>query len=166
MTPSECAELLALAAAFDNRSIGEENARAWAAALEPTVTLGDARQIVVDHYASTRDWIMPADVNTASARLRRARLERADVVDPPDGLETPSFLAWRRAYQRAIGDGLAAGEADAVACAAVGVARARQVSAARPVLALVATAVEGMQVPPDEKSRPRKRAGQPRRNTR
>ncbi|WP_327047270.1 hypothetical protein OG320_05095 [Microbispora sp. NBC_01189] len=82
MNPSEAAVLLGIAAAFDRRTVGEVDARAWAEALAD-VALDDARAAVVEHYRESARWLMPADVRTRVKAMRRARLEREVLPAPP-----------------------------------------------------------------------------------
>jgi hypothetical protein len=72
MTPSETAELLALCAAFDSRTIGEADVYAWQSVLE-TVDLETAKDAVRAWYAQHRERIMPADVNIHAKAVRDAR---------------------------------------------------------------------------------------------
>lgn len=144
MTPAQAATVLALAAAFDNRTVGEANAIAWSEALDERVALDDAKQIVVDHYARTREWIMPSDINTASAALRRDRLSRMRTPEPPADLSVTDELVWQRVYRAAIGDGFEHDEADARACAELGIVRPEQITSTRPVLALVEQTAKAM----------------------
>lgn len=140
MTPSQASELLGYAAAFDNRTTSEIAARAWAEALDQRVTFDDARTVVIEHYSRTREWIMPSDINTATGRLRKERLERMRTPEPPDTLDPddiPANLAWTRAYRAAIGDGHDEDRADRIACATVGVTRPAEITSARPVAQLV-----------------------------
>jgi hypothetical protein len=77
MTPSETAELLALCAAFDSRTIGEADVYAWQLALDETLTLDRAKDAVAAHYAHQTRRVMPADVNShywsEQARLAEER---------------------------------------------------------------------------------------------
>lgn len=150
MTPADAAELLALAAAFDNRSTSEVAARAWAEALNPNVTLVDGKRIVVEHYARTRDWIMPADINAASRTMRLSRLDRMQTPEPPSSLDAddvPAQLAWQRAYRGAIGDGHDEDAADRIANATVNVIRPIAAISERPVLALVEQVARTSHIP-------------------
>lgn len=103
-------------------------------AINDTISLDEARRIIVAHYASTREWIMPADVNTASRMIRRARLGVMQTPQPPSGLTVAQELDWQRAFRRAVGDGLTDAEADEVACDALGVVRPLEVATERPAL--------------------------------
>lgn len=62
--------------AFDNRTITEEMTLLWHELLEP-YTLQDCIRAVKDHYAESRDWLMPADV---ISRVKQIRAERAGAV--------------------------------------------------------------------------------------
>ncbi|WP_326797472.1 hypothetical protein OG946_20295 [Streptomyces sp. NBC_01808] len=106
MTPADAAELLTLAAAFDRRTVGEADARAWAAALHWMPLDQDARAAVARHYAESERWITPAHVRQQRARIRAERVERANVVDDGRPDETPEqYLARRRALLDAVADG-------------------------------------------------------------
>ncbi|MFE0762596.1 zinc finger domain-containing protein [Streptomyces smyrnaeus] len=106
MTPADAAELLTLAAAFDRRTVGEADARAWAAALHAMPLDQDARDAVGRHYAETDRWLTPAHVRAQRAKIRAERVERANVVDDGHPDETPAqYLARRRALTRAVADG-------------------------------------------------------------
>ncbi|MFJ5532386.1 hypothetical protein [Streptomyces sp. NPDC093261] len=94
MEPSQAARLLTLCASFDRRTIGEADARAWALALAD-VAYDDAREAVVRHYATKREWIMPADVRSGVKAIRAERLEHFAYDPDPD--ESPrQYLARRR----------------------------------------------------------------------
>ncbi|WP_329148772.1 hypothetical protein OIU91_21225 [Streptomyces sp. NBC_01456] len=106
MTPADAAELLTLAAAFDRRTVGEADARAWAAALNAMPLDDDARAAVARHYAETDRWITPAHVRQQRAKIRAERIERANVFDDGRPDETPAqYLARRRALTAAVADG-------------------------------------------------------------
>lgn len=96
--PSDVATLLAFAAAFDRRTLGEADVLAWHTVLAD-VDLDDARQAVSAHYADTRDWIMPADIRQ---RVRTARSSAAADFQGPglaaeipdaDPDDVPAYLA-------------------------------------------------------------------------
>lgn len=147
MTPSEISDLLAYAAAFDNRSASEIAARAWAEALDPRVSFDDGRALVVEHYSRTRDWIMPSDINTGSSRMRKARLDVMRTPEPPDTIDPDDVqagLSWQRAYRAAIGDGHDEQRADEIACATLGVRRPEVITAVRPVAQLVEQAARAL----------------------
>lgn len=111
--------ILMKCSAYDNRKPDPATIAAWAEALDPDITLDDGLRIVRDHYAESRDWIMPADINRRSRDIRRQRV--ANVLENrlpiPDGLgdEPHLEIAWRKAFTRAIGDGLDLDTASAAA---------------------------------------------------
>lgn len=117
MNVQEAGIVLAKCAAFDNRQPSQAAASAWAEALDPNLTLADALRIVRDHYANSREWIMPADINRRSREIRRQRiatvLENRVIV--PEGLGDEPLLEaeWRKRMIRAVGDGLTLDEAKA-----------------------------------------------------
>jgi len=86
MKSSEVAKLLAMASAFDNRSVGEANVSAWAAALAPDMPFPDAAEAVRQHFATTSDYLMPVHVNAYVRQLRRLRVSACQTVPeiPPD----------------------------------------------------------------------------------
>lgn len=90
MTPAQAAELLAIAATFDRRTVGDFEARAWAKALTG-LRPADCAEAIQQHYTDSPEWLMPAHVRTLVKRIRAERvravpstaLEPAD-VDPND----------------------------------------------------------------------------------
>lgn len=77
MTPADAARLLAVAAIYDRRTIGETEARAWAADLDD-VDLDQAVAAVREHYTASPDvWLRPGHVRAVVRRHRRHRLERS-----------------------------------------------------------------------------------------
>jgi hypothetical protein len=70
MKPSEVAELLTFAAAFDRRTVGAADVAAWTTVLGD-IGLDPARHAVSAHYAETRDWIMPSDIRQRVLASRR-----------------------------------------------------------------------------------------------
>jgi hypothetical protein len=108
MTPADAARILAVAAAFDRRTVGELDAHAWADALHdlnPTDCLEAARA----HYRHTTDWLMPAHIRTYVENVRRARIRSVPTheLDPDDAdpNDLPAYLAARRRRIQAIADG-------------------------------------------------------------
>lgn len=87
MTPAQTAALLAMCAAYDQRTIGQADVAAWHAALDG-IHPDDARAAVVAHYRRSRERIMPADVVAAARRARADRLaagpEPVPDADPSD----------------------------------------------------------------------------------
>lgn len=107
MNLTETAALLALAAAYDNRTVTDDAVHAWRDLLAD-LPPADARDAVLAHYRRCRDWLMPADVVAHVRRLRRDRLAAAGSIeahvtaDPADPAAYRADLARVRA---AIADG-------------------------------------------------------------
>ena len=104
MTPSQAAELLAFAAAFDRRTVGKADALAWHTVLAD-IDHDDARRAVAAHYATETRWIMPADIRQA---VRAAHDEGARDIQGPgqpaqvpdaDPDDVPAYLAAVRAQR-------------------------------------------------------------------
>lgn len=73
MDEFEIRALLSAAMAYDNRKGGESAVAGWAeAANRGRWTFGEALNAIHDHYAESRDFIMPGDV-TQRIRARRRR---------------------------------------------------------------------------------------------
>lgn len=79
MTPAEVSALLVAVRAVDDR-IADDDARvaAWAAILDPRVTIDHAKDAVIQHYRRETRVIMPADVNTHAKTLRQREHEETD----------------------------------------------------------------------------------------
>ncbi|RSS59553.1 hypothetical protein [Streptomyces sp. WAC01280] len=106
MTPADAADLLTLAAAFDRRTVGEADARAWAAALHSIPLDDDARAAVARHYGETDKWLTPAHVRQQRARIRAERVNTATVVyDGIPGETGAESIARRRRILESIADG-------------------------------------------------------------
>lgn len=91
-------EVLAVAQSFDRRTVGDFDAASWVRAIGE-LNLDDAKQAVIDHYATSTDWLMPGHVRAGVNRIRANRLDRSiDAVpdaDPDDPI----------AYQQALREG-------------------------------------------------------------
>lgn len=130
------AKVLAKASTFDNRkahgTTDTERAEAqrltittWAEALDADVTEADALRAVTQHYAQTRDWMMPADINRLCRAMRHDRVLQEEQRSGhliPDGLgDTPLLEArWRKEAIRAIGMGATRQQAGAHAWQRIG----------------------------------------------
>jgi hypothetical protein len=105
MNRADTAELLALCAAFDRRTVGKADVVAWQKLLAH-YAYEDAEAAVNEHYSSEHRWIMPADVIRIVRRIRAQRITDAVLVydGNPDesGLDSARSL---RQLQRAAGDG-------------------------------------------------------------
>jgi hypothetical protein len=105
---AEAADVLAMAAAFDSRTVGKADILAWHAVighLEPS----EARDAVVAHYSETRDRIMPVDVLTRVTKLRALRIAHAgpEAVPDADPDDVPAYQAALREGRFRVAAGLA-----------------------------------------------------------
>lgn len=114
MTPAQAAALLTRAAAFDNRTIGETDAEAWAAALHDMPFDTDTLNAVARYYSAPtqpnetgRRWIEPHHVRTWRRRIRDERLgDTIPAYEPIRPDETGAqYVTRRRAQLTAIADG-------------------------------------------------------------
>lgn len=110
MNPTEAAELLGHAAAFDNRNPSAAAAVAWAAALEDMPLDADAKAAVALYYRTPpqnpndRLWILPHHIRTLRSKIRADRLENFQYEPLPD--ETvPEYLARYQGQVQAIASG-------------------------------------------------------------
>jgi hypothetical protein len=106
VTTDEVIDLLTLIASCDRRTVGKADVAAW------TLTVGDlrfadAQEAVVSHYASSREWIMPADIRRRVKAIRSDRISRAVIPAPPAGLadDPGAYRAAMAALERRAGDG-------------------------------------------------------------
>ncbi|MEU9323252.1 hypothetical protein AB0D91_05470 [Streptomyces canus] len=110
MNPTEAAELLGHAAAFDNRTPSAAAAVAWAAALEDVPLDADAKAAVAMYYRTPpqnpndRLWILPHHIRTLRTKIRSARLENFQ-YEPVDGETVPEYLVRLRGQTQAIASG-------------------------------------------------------------
>lgn len=72
MTPGDVARVLAKAAAFDQRTIGEADVAAWHEAVGD-LDAADALAAVTRHYRQSRDRLWPADLRRHVEELDRER---------------------------------------------------------------------------------------------
>jgi len=96
--------LLGIASTFDNRKPDETAAQAWALALDG-YRFEDCREVIVEHYRRSREWLMPVDVITAVKRLREKRLTAVVEPTPPPELGPIMANLWLRERRREIADG-------------------------------------------------------------
>lgn len=98
----DVAKLLALAAAYDQRTVGAADIDAWhqvatAARWRPT----DAARAVIEHYTTETDRVMPAHI---SRRIRERREQYAATYrhrPAPSGLhDVADEVAWEREQLR------------------------------------------------------------------
>lgn len=76
MNLTEAAVVLAKAAAFDRRTVGDADILAWHDALSD-VAAGDCLAAVTEHYRGSTEWLMPAHVRRIANDLNRARRQQA-----------------------------------------------------------------------------------------
>ena len=104
MKPTEAAALLTIAASFDNRKPDADQAKAWAMALDG-LGFEDCRDVVVEHYRKSREWLMPADVFAGVRRIRYERIERFGYITPPPELDFAEEQAYTQAIRTRVADG-------------------------------------------------------------
>jgi hypothetical protein len=104
--------LLGHIAAFDRRTIGEVDARAWAAALNDIPLDPDTLDAVARFFGTapkdgeSQRWIQPHHVRTIRAGIRADRIAAAHLLHEAAPDETPAqFIAHRRQQLAAAGDG-------------------------------------------------------------
>ncbi len=120
MNPTEAAELLGHAAAFDNRKPSIAAATAWASALHDVPLDADAKAAVAAYYTTpprdpeTRLWILPHHVRTLRTKIRNARLENFQ-YEPLPNETTSEYLARYRGQVAAIASGRAPAPAQRLA---------------------------------------------------
>jgi len=106
VTLDEAVDLLTVAAAFDQRTVGEGDAMAWHSVVGD-LPFADAKQAVLIYYAEHRERIMPADVRQRVTEARKQRILDAGIPAPPPELidDPPAYRAALRAAAVALGDG-------------------------------------------------------------
>lgn len=111
MNRSEAQQLLARAAAFDNRMPSKAAAEGWAAALHDIPLDDDALAAVTIYYTrpgplDARRWIMPFHVRQIRAEARAPRIARANLQYAGNPDESPiEGIRNLRALTTAAGDG-------------------------------------------------------------
>lgn len=83
MKESEAARLLALAAAFDQRTVGPEDIGAWALALGDFKS-SECAEAIRAHYTDSSDRIMPAHITRQVQQQRRAAASGHTRPAPPE----------------------------------------------------------------------------------
>lgn len=81
MTPEDVIDVLAKAAAFDQRTVGQADILAWHEILQK-LDRDDALAAVTRHYAESRERIMPADVIRHARSFREDRRGREKATEP------------------------------------------------------------------------------------
>lgn len=103
ITRNEVVKILALAAAYDHRAVGEADVDAWLIiATESAWTYPLARRCVIEYnkHDGDRPRIRPAHINdsiTATRDTIRRQAFRTDLVPPRELADDPAAeIAWRR----------------------------------------------------------------------
>jgi hypothetical protein len=97
---SEVTKLLGLAAAYDQRTVGEADVEAWSAAGEVgRWSFAAARRAIVEHYArdADRPRITPAAVSDRIRTLRGQAAESFEAPVIPPELNGADYPRWYRA---------------------------------------------------------------------
>jgi hypothetical protein len=111
MNPTEAAQLLAHAAAFDNRKPSAAASKAWAAALHDVPLDEDALTAVARYYgvddpqATGQRWIQPHHVRAHRKAIRRERIDAAPIPAPAGVVGEAGYRQALRGIIRRIGDG-------------------------------------------------------------
>lgn len=97
MNPSDTAAALARAAAFDRRTVGEVEARAWAEAMPADYTLPEVIAAIVAHYTASTDFLMPAHVvkivkADRAAKRQAITASNYNAVPDADPDDVPAYL--------------------------------------------------------------------------
>jgi hypothetical protein len=74
MNLGEAAAVLAKAAGYDNRTVGDANVMAWHEALGD-LDLADALQAIAIHHRTSTDYLMPVHIRRLVADIRRERYQ-------------------------------------------------------------------------------------------
>lgn len=99
MEPVAIGDVLAVAAAFDNRTVGDADCIAWYRAIGH-LNQQEVEEAIIAHYMETTDRIMPAHVLGRVGKIRALRLAHAGPEAVPDA--DPDDIP---AYQAALREG-------------------------------------------------------------
>ena len=94
MTKTEIAQLLTLAASYDNRKLGPEHVEAWALLLAD-LDYEDAVEALKNHYRTSDKWMMPAHVVQGVKALeadRERRRSRIPAIAPTKPAQDPALV--------------------------------------------------------------------------
>lgn len=83
MEPEAIGDVLAVAAAFDNRTVGDADCIAWYRAIGH-LDRAEVEEAIIAHYTETTDRIMPAHVLGRVGKIRALRLAHAGPEAVPD----------------------------------------------------------------------------------
>lgn len=107
MTPQEVAAVLTAIAAIDDRIDPDQMRIAmWCEVLYGDMTFEFARQTVINHYAQSRNVIMPADLNSPW-KIERAKINQRerDAIEKSDTIKLGEMPIDFQAKLRAIATG-------------------------------------------------------------
>lgn len=106
MTKAQVARLLAVCAAFDQRTSGEEDDVAWLAAIGD-LDFAEARDAVIGYYQENRERIMPSDIRQRVRDVHNARLAAVGDIEIPEELADKPIEArnWLQRQKDAIAAG-------------------------------------------------------------
>lgn len=99
ITHNQAVRLLAFAAAYDQRTVGEYDIQAWEMASGPgRWSYETAQRVIVEHYAAGADGprITPAMVTDRLRTLRRRAAESFEMPRIPPGLLDSDYPEWLR----------------------------------------------------------------------
>lgn len=110
MNIADASALLTFASAGDNRNVTREASLIWSEALDANITLADARQAIVSHFANSGDYLKPAHVNSIVRGWQRDRARDLPPLIPPRDLaDNPQReIEWSRVW----GDAFIAGHTE------------------------------------------------------
>ena len=96
MVRSEVALLLGICASFDRRTVGQFDVESWHSVLSD-LDFEPCRQAVLDHFADSNDWIMPADIRNGALQRGVTFTPRTPALPAADPDDVPAYLADLRA---------------------------------------------------------------------
>lgn len=86
-------EILAIAAAFDNRTVGDADLLAWFQVVGH-IAVDEAQDAIVAHYSESRERVMPHDVLSRVRKVRAARIaEQPDALPDADPDDEAAYRA-------------------------------------------------------------------------
>lgn len=97
MNPEAIGDVLAVAAAFDNRTVGIADSAAWFRVIGH-LDQHEAEEAIIAHYSQTNDRIMPQDVLSRVSKLRALRIAHAGPESVPDA-DPDDVLAYQQALR-------------------------------------------------------------------
>jgi hypothetical protein len=104
MTDQEILTVLAKASAFDGRHPDAAMAAAWLEAIGD-LPFEDTLQAVVDHYATSTDWVKPGHLRALVKKARAERLRGVDQLLPPVHPDAKDYSKQVRRFLAEVADG-------------------------------------------------------------